>query len=285
MVAIDSQLVRDLVRDQFPQWAHLEVRAIEPGGWDNRSFRVGPELVARLPSALAYASQPEKEHHWLPRLAPVLAFAIPVPVAVGEPALGYPWRWSISRWISGETPAPTAQIARDLALFLRKLQSIERMDGPLAGAHNFHRGGDLRIYGDEVSRAIAILGEKVDGRAALEAWRAALATRWTDHPVWVHGDVSPGNLLARRGRLAAVIDFGNLAIGDPACDLAIAWSWLGDDAGRTFKSALDLDEGTWLRARAWALWKALIVAAGLTRTNAIEYADPRSVIDRCVRAN
>jgi aminoglycoside phosphotransferase (APT) family kinase protein len=284
---IDAQLVRALVREQFPPWADLDVRPLEPAGWDNRSFRLGEDLVARLPSGDAYAPQVDKEHHWLPRLAPHLPLTIPTPIAMGVPGSNYPWPWSIHRWIDGQSASgnpiddPSA-LARDLGGFLAALQVVDTAGGPAPGDHNFHRGDDLQVYDEEVDRALGILKNTVDHRAAGALWGKARATHWQDDPVWIHGDVSPGNLLLRSGRLAAVIDFGNLGVGDPACDLAIAWTWFDAHARKAFRSRLRLDEATWLRGRAWALWKALIVAAGMTRTNSVEYALPQQVIERCL---
>ena len=280
---IDATLARSLLSEQFPQWAHLDVCPVEAQGWDNRSFRVGEEFVARLPSAAPYATQVEKEQRWLPRLASHLPVAVPVPIAEGRPGHGYPWKWSIYRWIEGETlssasGAHATVIARDLGKFLGALHRVDAVDGPAPGAHNFGRGDDLGIYDEEVSRALVILEGRIDIRAAIALWRRALGTRWNGRPVWIHGDVSPGNLLVRSRHLAAVIDFGNLAVGDPACDLAIAWAWFDENARNEFRAALELDEGTWLRGRAWALWKALIVAAGLSRTNAVEYRNPLAAI-------
>src|SRR5258706_4692608 len=166
---IDTTLVRKLLRDQFPRWADLDVRPIEPGGWDNRSFRLGDELVARFPSDEAYASQVEKEYRWLPRLAPHLPAAIPTPIAMGAPGPGYPWCWSIDDWIDGDAASSTSRVnpllvATDLARFLGALQCIDPQGGPSPGTHNFHRGGDLRVYDDEVDRALAVLDGAIDRR-------------------------------------------------------------------------------------------------------------------------
>lgn len=282
---IDAALVRALLAEQFPAWAALGVQPVTPGGWDNRCFRVGEEILVRLPSDAAYSSQPAREHLWLPRLAPHLPLAIPVPMGLGQPGCGYPWPWSIRPWIEGRVVTSRAgTLGSDLGGFLAALHRVDATQGPVAGAHNFHRGGELRVYEPEVTRALVILEGRVDERRALHLWKTATSTRWDRAPVWVHGDLAPGNLLERAGTLAAVIDFGNLAVGDPACDAAIAWTWLEPRAREDFRAACDLDDATWLRARAWALWKGLIVAAGMAPTHAAEYAAPLEVVERCLAA-
>jgi aminoglycoside phosphotransferase (APT) family kinase protein len=268
-------VLRGLLRKQFPQWAHLPVRPVPHPGWDNRSFRLGEDMLVRLPSAEIYAAQVETEQRWLPFLAPRLPVRIPVPVGRGHPGEGYPWPWSIYRWIEGETAtlaaaADSAALASDLAAFLLALQAIDATGGPAPGGDNFHRGGRLVAYDGEVREAL----RRIDVPGALPIWQAALASEWRAHPVWVHGDVAVGNLLLQGERLCGVIDFGQLAVGDPACDLSIAWTVFRGESRRAFQEKLAFDEGTWLRSRAWALWKGLIVAAGLARTNAAEWADP-----------
>ena len=281
---IDETLVRRLVATQFPQWKNLAVRAVARSGWDNRTFHLGEEMLVRLPSAARYAGQVEKEHIWLPRLAPSLPRSIPTPQAMGEPAEGYPWKWSVYRWLEGETAASARigdlrEFATSLAGFLVAFQRCDSTGGPLAGAENFHRGGSLSVYDAETRQAIAALKGRIDTDAATELWEEALATSWQGAPKWVHGDVSAGNLLVRDGRLSAVIDFGQLGVGDPACDLAIAWTMFAGDGRLAFRSLLPLDAGTWTRGRAWTLWKALLVASDLTNTNAAEAAQPLRIID------
>lgn len=281
---IDAALVRHLVAMQFPNWMDLPVRPVDAAGWDNRSFRLGEHMIVRLPRAAAYAAQVEKEQRWLPRLAPLLPLEIPTPLAIGAPADGYPWNWSIYRWIEGEPAAPERMgepnvFATGLAEFLIALQRIDPTGGPRPGAHNFYRGGSLATYDAETRQAIAILKGKVTTDAATEVWDTALKTTWDLPPVWLHGDVSAGNLLMHEGRLSAIIDFGMAGVGDPACDLSVAWTLLRGESRSIFRAMLPLDPGTWARGRAWTLWKALIVAAGLTETNAVEGARPWSVID------
>lgn len=275
--AIDLALAARLIGSQFPQWAGLPLSPIPAGGWDNRTFRLGDSMLVRLPSAREYAGQVEKEHRWLPRLAPHLPFAIPEPLALGEPGFGYPFNWSVYRWIEGESAASadiadSEGFASDVARFLSALQAIDAEQGPRPGAHNFFRGGDLASYDGEARAALARLSASIDVRVATRIWDGALASRWPCDPVWVHGDMSAGNLLVRDGQLAAVIDFGQLAVGDPACDLAMAWTFFGAAGRKTFRERLPLDEDTWRRGRGWALWKAAIVAAGMTDTNAVEKA-------------
>lgn len=264
MPEIDTVLVRQLLRDQFPAWADLPVKAVEPGGWDNRTFRLGDDLLVRLPSADAYVEQVGKEQHWLPRLAPGLPLPIPWPVAMGRPSATFLWPWSVYRWLAGQPVSASieavnlSRLAEDLACFLGALHRLSTADGPPPGEHNFHRGGPLSTYDGETRGAIARLADGVDVTRAVSVWNAASDSRWHGDPVWVHGDMSAGNLLVRDGRLAAVIDFGMLGVGDPACDLVIAWTLFDDPARLTFRTTLGLDEATWMRARGWALWEALI---------------------------
>ena len=282
--AVDAAFVSRLVAAQFPQWRMLSVRPVNAGGWDNQTFHLGDHLLVRLPRDAAYAGQVDKEQRWLPRLAPLLPLEIPMPVAIGAPAEGYPWKWSIHRWIKGETAAPErigdlGQFASTLGNFLIALQRIDPTHGPRPGPDNFYRGGPLETYDAETKRAIAILNNKIDSRAAAAIWEKGLSTSWTRSPVWLHGDVSAGNLLLESGRLIAVIDFGMLAVGDPACDLAIAWVSFDRDSRRIFRTAIAPDSDTWARGRAWALWKALIIAAGQSQTNAAETAACWATID------
>lgn len=264
---IDAALVRRLVAEQFPRWADLAVRPVEFDGWDNRTFRLGDAMTVRLPSAAGYTPQVDKEHRWLPLLAPHLPLPIPVPLARGEPGQGYPFHWSVNRWLDGESAnvAPIDDLvvfARAVAAFLAALECIDPTGGPPPGQHSFFRGGPLSTYDAETRQASDALRGEIDGEAATAVWEAALAAIWHGPPVWFHGDVAAGNLLVADGRLSAVIDFGQLGVGDPACDLTIAWTLFSGDSREAFRTALPLDPATWTRARGWALWKALITLAG-----------------------
>ncbi|MCE6996792.1 aminoglycoside phosphotransferase family protein [Saccharothrix sp. S26] len=264
---IDAGLVRRLVARQFPRWAGLPVRPVEVDGWDNRTYRLGDDMTVRLPTAEGYAPAVEKEHRWLPVLAPSLPVPVPVPLALGEPGEGYPFRWSVRRWLDGRTASPDrvddlAGFAVSIADFIRALHRVDASDGPEAGAHSFYRGASPGHYDDGTRRALAVVEGQVDTARAAAVWEDALgAPEWSGPPVWFHGDIASGNLLVDGGKLVAVIDFGTSGVGDPACDLVIAWTMFSGESRRAFREAVGLDDATWARARGWALWKALITLA------------------------
>ncbi|MBD5788381.1 aminoglycoside phosphotransferase family protein [Cellulosimicrobium terreum] len=272
--AIDVDLVRELIAEQFPRWRGLPVTQVLPGGWDNRTFRLGDELSVRLPSSEAYVLQVEKEQRWLPVLAGQLPVAIPDPVGVGRATERFPYPWSVYRWLPGRPPsadlvAHDVTLATTLGDTLATLQRADASGGPLPGPHNFRRGDCPAVYEVETLHAIDTLGDTIDVAGVREVWEVATSSRWQGAPVWFHGDVSEGNLLVDEdGRLAALIDFGTAGIGDPACDLVIAIAAMRGDAREAFREHRALDTDTWARARGWAIWKALIVAAGLAGSHA-----------------
>ncbi|MFI7011926.1 aminoglycoside phosphotransferase family protein [Streptomyces sp. NPDC050145] len=255
---IDTALVRRLVDRQFPQWAALPLTPVDPGGSDHVIHRLGPDLAVRLPRRADVRGQADKESAWLPRLAPHLPLAVPVPVAVGRPGLGYPFPWAVARWLDGRTATVeevggSTRGARQLAGFLRALQSaappVDRSG--LSGETLGERDAGTR-------RAIARFAHVFDAPAMTQLWEAALAAppRATG-PVWFHGDFHTGNLLTVDGRISAVIDFGGLGFGDPAVDLMVAFTLLSPPARAVFRTALGTDDATWLRGRGWALTTGL----------------------------
>ncbi|MEU8230950.1 aminoglycoside phosphotransferase family protein [Actinoplanes sp. NPDC048967] len=262
---ITTDLVRALIAEQFPQWSDLPVTPVPRQGWDNRTFRLGDQLSVRLPSAEGYVPAVEKENRWLPELAGHLPLPVPSPVAVGRPGAGYPYPWSVRQWLTGDTLEDAAEVdrlrlARDLGEFLTVLRQAP-VAGPPGGRHSFFRGCHPSAYADGVEQALKDLGDAVDVPACRAVWAEALDSAWESAPVWFHGDIAVGNLLVRDGRLAAVIDFGTCGVGDPACDLVIAWNTLAGAERAAFRDAVGLDRQTWQRARGWALWKALIMLA------------------------
>lgn len=289
-VDIDPHLVERLVRHQFPQWAGLPVAPVDSAGTDNAIYRLGGDMAVRVPRHPRAAPQIEKEQRWLPKLAPQLPLAVPLPLGAGEPAEGYPWPWSIRRWLDGKSAlvAPVAdqhRLALDLAGFIAALQAIDPSGGPRPGAHNFGRGVPLAERDTRVRSAIAALDGGVDIDAATHAWKAALqAPVWDGPPVWLHGDLLPGNLLIHDGRLSGVIDFGGLAVGDPACDLFPVWTLLDREAREVFREALAVDHATWERGRGWALSMGLIVLPYYRDTNPTLVGIARRAIDAVLGA-
>jgi aminoglycoside phosphotransferase (APT) family kinase protein len=239
------------------------VTPVEHDGWDNTTFRLGTKMSVRLPSGDMYTPQVDKEHRWLRALAPHLPLPIPQPLAKGAPSDAFPRPWSIYRWLEGE-PATVDRIADlerfaiDLARFLDALHRIDALDGLAAGPHSHFRGGPVATWDAPVRAAIVALHGWIDTDAAGAAWERALQATFDGDPVWVHGDVVATNLLVTDGELSAVIDFGCSAVGDPACDVAVAWTLFSDASRRAFRHALSVDDATWERGRGWALWKVLI---------------------------
>jgi aminoglycoside phosphotransferase (APT) family kinase protein len=267
---IDVPLVRRLLAGQFPRWADLPIKPVRPMGTDNALYRVGDDMVVRLPRREQTSTTLEKERRWLPRLAPLLPLAVPVPLAEGMPAEGYPFAWSVYTWLNGENAtteriANVGQLATDLAQFVAALQRIDPTGGPSPGEHNFFRGEPLARRDAATRAAIASLEAEIDVDAATAAWKNALrAPEWQRPPVWIHGDLDSRNLLVEDGRLSAVLDFGSLGVGDPACDVMVVWKVLSADTRDIFRTALSVDEATWARSRGWALSQAVIALAYYT---------------------
>lgn len=270
---IDEALVRRLLEEQFPQWAALPLQRLQSGGTDNAIYRLGQDMSVRLPRISWAVEQVDKEQEWLPKLAPKLPLSIPVPLARGMPGAGYPWHWSIYRWIEGENStldrmADPAQVARDLAQFITALQRIDPTGGPPPGSHNSERGVPLALRDSEVQAALAQLHGLIDTGAVAAAWETALqAPVWDGPPAWIHGDLQSGNLLVQQGRLSGVIDFGCLGVGDPACDLQVAWNLFSSEAREVFRKTLQPDDASWARGRGWALSFALIALPYYLHTN------------------
>jgi len=283
-VDIDAALVRRLVAEQFPHWSGLALARVRSSGTDNALYRLGPDLTVRLPRYPAAAAQVEKEQRWLPWLAPQLPLAIPVPLAMGRPGQDYPFDWSICRWIDGANPEPghlhdVSGFARALAHFIRALRTIDPAGGPAPGRHNFGRGEPLARRDRITRRSIAALEGEIDTVAVTAAWEKDVAApAWTGTPAWIHGDLSVGNLLTKGGRLSAVIDFGGLAVGDPAAELFVAWSLFPADSREAFRAALEADDASWARGRGWALALALVAMPYYRQSNPALVARARHVI-------
>jgi len=259
-IETDVALVRRLLTGQFPQWADLRIDPVVSYGTDHDIYRLGADLAARLPRIGWATKQAAKEAEWLPKLAPHLPLALPVQMAMGHPAEGYPFDWSVYTWLPGENANGTIddldQAAVDLAGFVKALRQVDTTGAPQRPHGG--RGGPLAEGDAQVRRSVEQLGNRIDGAVALHSWEESLdASAWDGEEVWVHGDLLPGNLLVVDGRLSAVIDFGGLNVGDPACDLQPAWNVFAGDSRRGFRAELEVDDSSWLRGRGWALYQAV----------------------------
>jgi aminoglycoside phosphotransferase (APT) family kinase protein len=269
-IETDVALVRRMVEGQFPRWADLPIDPVESYGTDHDIYRLGDTMAARLPRIAWATEQAAMEAKWLPKFAPQLPLALPVQLAMGRPTDGYPFDWSVCTWLPGKNANGTIhdleRAAADLAAFVAALRQIDT-----TGAHPRpprSRGGPP-VEGDEhVRRSIAQLGNRIDGDATLRSWQASLdAPAWDGLDVWVHGDLLPGNLLVVDDRLSAVIDFGGLNVGDPACDLQPAWNMFAGESRRRFRAELEVDDASWLRGRGWALRQAVMALPYYWDTN------------------
>jgi aminoglycoside phosphotransferase (APT) family kinase protein len=270
-VRVDAALVRRLLAEQFPRWAELPLSPVPLSGMDNATFRLGDDMSVRLPRYPRWVGQVEREHRWLPRLAPHLPIPVSEPLAIGRPGEGYPFPWSVYRWLEGETATTAGLVdpvgtARQLAEFVAALQSVDPTGGPGPQWSNAFRGVPLGDDRDSLASEarvrpkIEALRGMVDTDAVTAVWEAALAApAWDRPPVWIHGDLAVGNILSVEGRVSAVIDFGTLAVGDPAVDLLPAWLFLPPHARDVFRATLGVDDATWARGRGWALAGSLPV--------------------------
>lgn len=284
---INNALVKRLLTEQFPQWSHLSLQEVPSIGTDNALYRLGNDLLIRLPRIDWAVGDVTKEYEWLPKIAPFLPVAIPEPIAKGSPTLKYPWPWGIYKWLEGSNPIvgqihDPRTLTNDLVSFIRAMHSINLPNGPIS-----NRGVPLKEKQDiEVRKALKQLAGMIDIPAVTAIWEEVIQVpNWSKSPIWVHGDLSPGNLLMQNGRLSAVIDFGNLGIGDPACDLIIAWNLLPASMRSIFRKEIDVDDATWQRGRGWALSCALIALPYYKDTNPGLANNAQYVIEEIIKEN
>ncbi len=274
-VDIGVETVRRLLRAQFPAWADLKIERVPSVGTDNAIFRLGDDMAVRMPRIHWAATDGDREHTWLQKVASQLPVAVPVPLALGMPGEGYPWRWSVVTWLPGDDaygspPADLNQLALDLARFVTALHGVDvggrlRADAPVAS-----RGTPLAKRDAAVSAALEQLMDVLDTEPVAQAWEAARAApRWDGPPIWIHGDLQPTNLLIEDGRLTGVIDWGGLGVGDPAADLIPAWSIFSGPSRAAFRTAMAVDDATWTRGRGWALSVGVIALPYYAHTNPV----------------
>lgn len=271
-VETSVDLVRLLLQAQFPQWADLPIRRVASAGTMNFIYRLGDTMLVRLLRKASLLDQISKEYEWLPRLAPHLPLTVPKQLARGRPDQGYPFDWAVYEWLEGDNSAETpphdlTQAALDLAQFLIALRQIDPSGAPLAEDVTV-RGMPLSLRDAQTRSAISAMEGMIDTKVATMIWETALAqSEPTEPTVWLHGDLLCGNVLVQDGRISAVIDFSKLCVGDPTCDLMIAWSLLDHNSRAIFRSALDVDSATWLRGMGHALSQAVVFVPYYLKTN------------------
>ena len=260
---VDEALVRRLLAEQFPQWADLPLSRVERAGTVNAIFRLGDQLSVRLARRKGPTVPGGKEFEWLPRLAPLLPLDTPVPVAQGHPTSEYPWFWEVHSWVEGETvpveEVDAIQAARDLAALIAALHQVDPAGAPPG------RGIPLAERDEEIQHWFARFEGDPDVTAEWE--RALAAPPWDGPPVWHHGDLDVRNWLVRDGRISGVIDWGSMGVGDPACDVMVAWKLHSPAARDAFREALPTDDATWERARGWVLSQSIAALAYYTPEN------------------
>ena len=212
---IAATLPKKLIEEQFPDFAHLTISPVKIQGHDNRTFRLGNDMLIRMPTAQPYTLKVAKEQELLPLLAPYLSIAIPKPIKMGKPSVDYPFNFSIYKWLDGESANSIAvddksleYIALSLAEFLNELQSIDVKIRLKPGLHNWYRGDHVSVYDKQARSQIKKLKNFINIEKALTLWENATNTKWTHHPVWIHGDITSSNILVKNGRLSGIIDFG-----------------------------------------------------------------------------
>lgn len=282
-VPTDAELVRRLVASQFPHFGDLEVVAFPSTGTVNAIYRLGDDLYVRLPRHRRWVDDLQKELRWLTVLGPQLPFATPEPVAAGDPGCGFPFRWAIYRWLPGDVYTreridDETEAAADMASFVSTLRRIEVSDGPPSGRL------PLRQLDESTRWALASMSNEIDVVAATAAWdRSLQGAGWEGTPVWRHCDLLPTNLLVRKGRVYAVLDFGGVGVGDPAADVIVAWTMFGESGRLRFREELDVDDETWNRARGYALHQALLIIPYYRDTNPAFVATAKETVREVLR--
>lgn len=269
-INISSELIKNLLLKQFPKWADLPLQIIQPEGTDNAMYKLGNDKLVRLPRTRRASLNIEKEIIWLPKLSPKLTLSIPKIIGKGIPDIAYPFPWLVCEWLEGINPSKEGMIddyiaANDLGAFVKAMQQIQTDNGPKC-----RRGRPLSTCDKEVKQSIPLLKELYDVKLLSELWEfSSKAPHWKQGPVWIHGDLHAGNLLVKEKKLVGVIDFGLAGIGDPACDMMVAWTLLKAESRKIFRSIVQPNDDTWHRGRGWALFLGIVGYTYYCSTNPI----------------
>ena len=280
-LAIDETVVHTLLKDQFPNLASLPIKAIISSGTENTLFRLGTEYIIRLPRIEWAVEGVNKEYEWVTKISRFLKTPVSEPFFKGIPNKFYPWPWTINRWNDGNNPDfekgnEYESLSKDLACFSNELHGIKLSNGPSS-----RRGIPLKKQDVYVKKAIGELEGEIDSKSVTNLWnQLSNVSSWSKDPIWVHGDFLPGNILVKNNRLSAVIDFSHIGIGDPACDLVIAWSLFESSSRKIFMDNLrNIDDDTWERGRGWALSIALTMLPYYKNSNPILVALAKRMLE------
>lgn len=267
-VNINNKIVRQLLTQQFPEFTHLKLESVYPEGTDNKLYKLGDDKVIRMPRMERSAINIKKESQWLSQLVPLLPIAIPEPLAQGQPSINYPFPWLICQWLEGRNPDKENELnydqaAVDLGNFIVSMQKINFPDAPACS-----RGQPLSTRDQETRKSIKLLDNTFNIGLLTKIWESLLTTpKWQGRPTWIHGDLHPGNLLSQSGRITAVVDFGSVGVGDPACDLMAAWTLLTTETRENFRTIIQADDPTWRRGCGWALHFGIVAYPYYKDTN------------------
>jgi aminoglycoside phosphotransferase (APT) family kinase protein len=282
-------IAKKLIFEQFPEFSHLTISDIEKQGHDNRTYKLGEDMLIRMPISEQYALKVPKEQELLPKLAKYLTITIPKPIKMGQPSTNYPYSFSIYKYLPGKsvnlvnlTNQENEALAVDLANFLKEMQAVKNIKLLAPGKHNFWRGAHVDVYDKNVREQIKVLDNIIDTENCLYLWDKACLTKWHKNPVWIHGDFAIGNILVKSGKLVSIIDFGGTATGDPACDLVIAWTYFLGKARDIFINEMNLDKDTFLRASAWAIWKATYELSNINNKKSNEAYMQKNIIQSVI---
>lgn len=286
---ISVDLVRKIIYKQFPEYQSLTIQKVEKQGHDNRSYRLGCDMLIRMPSSKEYAQKIPIEQELLLKLAPFINIKIPKPIKIGQPSKDYPYPFSIYKYLPGKSlnlmelnNQEKEQLAYDLAKFLKELYNIKNIPILKPGTHNFYRGEHISVYKEDFIKQISQLTDILNTKQASKLFNDACTTKWNKDPVWIHGDLAIGNILIDQGKLSGIIDFGCSATGDPACDLVITWTYFSGQAREIFIKEIAMDEETWRRARSWALWKASFELCQIINKNSKDYFLQQKIINEVI---
>lgn len=289
---MNEKIAKELIDSQFPQYKELKIEKIASQGHDNTTFQLGANYTISFPNKDMYQESIQSVYDFLPKIQEYLSIKIPIKMHIGNPSTLFSYRWSIQRYIEGQSSnlilesIDLNQFATELAKILKEFKNIKNLDREnklRPSPKNFFRGGDLIIYKSDIEQSLSILkDEQIDKVWINKIWKHAISVPWKGENLFVHGDIAQGNIIFNDNKLEGIIDFGTMACGDPACDLMMAWNTFTGESRAIFKKIVDYDNDTWIRGMAWTLWKGLLEISQTSKSNANDWKNPQKVIEEII---